>query len=85
MNAVKPLYKSTSLEQALVEYEILKDLYSKRYPKVITSLESNESLFSFYKYPPQIRRSLYTTNIVEGLNKQLKRQTKKKEQFPNED
>ncbi|NLW14801.1 MAG: IS256 family transposase [Erysipelothrix sp.] len=85
MNPVKPLYRSTTLKQTLIEYENLKALYGKRYPKVITSLESNESLFSFYKYPLQIRRSLYTTNIVEGLNKQLKRQTKKKEQFPNED
>ena len=38
----------------------------------------------FYNFPKSIRRSIYTTNLVEGLNKQLKRQTKKKEQFPNE-
>lgn len=36
-------------------------------------------------YPPKIRRSFYTTNIVEGLNIQLKRQTKNKEQLPYED
>ena len=84
-NAAKPLYQSNSLEEALNKFEKFKEAYIKKYPKVIKLLESNESLFSFYKYPVQIRRSIYTTNLVEGLNKQLKRQTKKKEQFPNED
>ena len=85
MNAVKPLYQSSNLEEALQEYDNLKETYGKKYPKIFKLLESNESLYSFYKYPIQIRRSIYTTNLVEGLNKQLKRQTKKKEQFPNED
>ena len=85
MNAVKPLYQSQNLESATSEFNNLKDAIGKKYPKVIKLLETNESLFSFYKYPLQIRRSIYTTNLVEGLNKQLKRQTKKKEQFPNEE
>ena len=85
MNAVKPLYQSSNLEEALQEYDNLKETYGKKYPKIFKLLESNESLYSFYKYPIQIRRSIYTTNLVEGLNKQLKRQTKKKEQFPNEE
>lgn len=85
MNAVKPLYQSLNLESATSEFNNLKDAIGTKYPKVIKLLETNESLFSFYKYPIQIRRSIYTTNLVEGLNKQLKRQTKKKEQFPNEE
>lgn len=85
MNLVKPLYKSEDYDSALIKFEKLKDEILSRYPKVIKLLESNESLFSFYKYPMQIRSSIYTTNLVEGLNKQLKRQTKKKEQFPNEE
>lgn len=85
MNAVKPLYQSSNLEEALQEYDNLKETYGKKYPKIFKLLESNESLYSFYKFPIQIRRSIYTTNLVEGLNKQLKRQTKKKEQFPNEE
>src|SRR5690554_4696559 len=85
MDAIKPLYRSSNLEAARLEFKKLKDSIGKVYPKVIKLLESNESLFSFYRYPKQIRSSIYTTNLVEGLNKQLKRQTKKKEQFPNED
>lgn len=85
MNAVKSLYQSNNLVIAIKEFEKLKDTYGKKYPKIIKLLEENESLFSFYNYPIQIRCSIYTTNLVEGLNKQLKIQTKKKEQFPNED
>ena len=85
MDAIKPLYRSSNLEAARLEFKKLKDSIGKVYPKVIKLLESNESLFSFYRYPKQIRSSIYTTNLVERLNKQLKRQTKKKEQFPNED
>ena len=84
MESVKPLYSSKNLDDALIEFEKLKTEIGQKYPKVITLLEYNESLFSFYNFPQTIRRSIYTTNLVEALNKQLKRQTKKKEQFPNE-
>lgn len=57
----------------------------ERYPKVVTLLQSNPSLYTFYEFPAGIRSSIYTTNSIEGLNKQLKRDTKRKEQFPNED
>lgn len=57
----------------------------ERYPKVVTLLQSNPSLYTFYEFPAEIRSSIYTTNSIEGLNKQLKRDTKRKEQFPNED
>lgn len=84
MESVKPLYTSKNHAEALLEFKKLRDNIGKRYPKVIELLDKNESLFSFYNFPTSIRRSIYTTNLVEGLNKQLKRQTKKKEQFPNE-
>lgn len=84
MDSVKPLYGSRNIKEALLEFDKLKIAIGSKYPKVITLLENNESLFSFYNFPQSIRRSIYTTNLVEGLNKQLKRQTKKKEQFPNE-
>ena len=41
-------------------------------------------MFTFYRFPKAIRRSIYTTNLIESLNKKLKRSTKRKEQFPNE-
>lgn len=85
MDLTKELYNADSEKEALEklnEYEIN---LIKKYPKVIAHIKSNESLFSFYSFPKSIQRSLYTTNLIESLNKQIKRQTKKKEQFPNED
>lgn len=47
------------------------------------TLES--SLLTFYNFPHTIRRTIYSTNLIEGFNKQLKRYTRRKEQFPNEE
>src|SRR5690554_3204634 len=45
MDAIKPLYRSSNLEAARLEFKKLKDSIGKVYPKVIKLLESNESLF----------------------------------------
>ena len=41
-------------------------------------------MFTYYEYPECVRATIYTTNLIEGNNKQLKRDFKKKEQFPTE-
>ncbi|NRE73934.1 transposase, partial [Enterococcus faecium] len=45
----------------------------------------NPAILTFYNFPPSIRRTIYSTNLIEGFNKQLKKYTKRKEQFPNEE
>ena len=57
----------------------------KSLPSAVAVLEGLAFLFEFYESPAVIRRSKYTTNLIENLNKNLKRGTKRKEQFPNED
>ena len=47
MDSVKPLYGSRNINEALLEFDKLKTTISSKYPKVITMLENNESLFSF--------------------------------------
>ena len=47
-------------------------------------LDVRDCLFTYYLFPKSIRRSIYTTNIIENYNKHLKKGIKKKEQFPNE-
>ena len=86
MGDAKQIYQAGSLAEALEAYEIFKRDHRKRYPKVVHLLENNmESLFSFFTFPKAIRPSIYTTNLIENLNKQLKRDMKRKEQFPNEE
>lgn len=52
---------------------------------MVQRFNDTSSLFTFLEFPSAIRSSIYTTNIIEGFNKHLKRYTKRKEQFPNED
>ena len=52
---------------------------------MIDILNDLEDLFTYYAFPKAIQRSIYTTNLIENFNKNLKRGTKAKEQFPNED
>ena len=59
--------------------------YTKKYPKAVKVIKDNPSLFTFYDYPEEIQRSIYTSNPIESFNKKLKRNIRKKEQFPNED
>lgn len=58
--------------------------YQRTYPKLTTFFSNKTNLFSFYHYPKSIRKTIYTTNLIESNNKSLKRKTKPKEQFPNE-
>jgi putative transposase len=84
LDLLKPVYQASNqleAEEALSHFNLQ---VSPRYPKVVKLLNQNQSLFSFMLFPKSIQRSLYTTNLLEGMNKQLKRQTKRKEQFPNE-
>lgn len=55
----------------------------KRYKRV-EKLAELSGFFTFYDFPEAIRSIIYTTNVIESFNKQLKRQIDKKEQFPNE-
>ena len=61
------------------------DKCHKIYPKVIDILKDTGDLFTFYAFPKSIQRSIYTTNLIESFNKNLKRGTNAKEQFPNEE
>ena len=58
--------------------------WKHKYPSMVKSLSSNENLFTFYDYPECVRQTIYSTNLIEGNNKQLKRSFKNKEQFPSE-
>ena len=81
----KEVYHSKTREEAISVLGCFKDKWKKRYPKVIQTLENNDYLFTYYDYPKEVRSSIYTTNLIEGFNKQIKRKYKAKEQFPTEE
>ena len=85
MKDLKEVYNAKSAEDAESALYDFMMKYRNIYPKAVAVLEDLTSLFTFYKFPEEIRRSIYTTNLIENLNKNLKRGTKCKEQFPNEE
>ena len=85
LSDLKEVYQAKSKQEALVNLEEFKLKVGKHYPKVVQCLHNTAALLSFYDFPQSIQRSIYTTNLIENLNKQLKRNTKRKEQFPNEE
>ena len=80
----KLVYQANSKEEALVQVDFMVKKWGKQYPRVVNLL-LNPAIVTFYNFPPTIRRTIYSTNLIEGFNKQLKRYTRRKEQFPNED
>ncbi|EOS8077441.1 IS256 family transposase [Enterococcus faecium] len=80
----KLVYEASSKEEANNQIRFMIDKWKKQYPRVVKLL-MNPAILTFYNFPPSIRRTIYSTNLIEGFNKQLKKYTKRKEQFPNEE
>lgn len=83
-NDFKLVYQAASKEEAMNQISFMIDKWKKQYPRVVKLL-MNPAILTFYNFPPSIRRTIYSTNLIKGFNKQLKKYTKRKEQFPNEE
>lgn len=83
---LKTIYKATNEEDALENMLKFKDKWNKEYPSAVRSWEENWDILStFFAYPVEIRRIIYTTNIIEGLHRQFRKVTKTKAVFPTDD
>lgn len=80
----KLVYQASSKEEANNQIRFMIDKWKKQYPRVVKLL-MNPAILTFYNFSPSIRRTIYSINLIEGFNKQLKKYTKRKEQFPNEE
>ena len=81
----KAVYQASSKEEANTFLGSMIEKWQKTYPKVTQSLIKNQDLLTFYEFPPGIRRSIYSTNLIESFNKQIKKYSRRKEQFQNEE
>lgn len=80
----KKIYTSSNLENAKLEYENFKEKY-KENKKLIKKVEDNIAwIYQIFDYPKHIRKVIYTTNAIESLNSGLRRVTKGKGAFINE-
>lgn len=83
---LKKIYTSVNEESALERLIEFKDKWGNDYPSAVKSWEENwDILATFFAYPPEIRKIIYTTNIIEGLHRQFRKVTKTKSIFPNDD
>jgi transposase-like protein len=81
----KEVYTAASEELALDKLYQLKDKWGKQYPFAIRSWENNWDVLSpFFKYTEEVRKIIYTTNIIEGLHRQFRKVTKSKAMFPSD-
>ncbi len=86
MADLKAVYGAVDEESALVALDIFAERWDKKYPKISKSWQENwPNLSTYFKYPQEVRRLIYTTNAIEGFNRQLRKVTKSKSVFPTDD
>jgi putative transposase len=82
---LKAVYQASSRTEAEFYLGILAQHWEKKYPVAIKSWKTNwERLTSYFDYPEAIRRVMYTTNIIEGFHRQVRKVTKTKGAFTSD-
>jgi putative transposase len=82
---LKCVYKASTEELALTHLDNLKDKWGDKYAIVIDSWYNNWSqLSTFFNFSPEIRKMIYTTNTLEGFNRQIRKYTKARTLFPTD-
>ena len=83
---LKDVYKADTEDLALTALDDLEEKWGKKYPASIGSWRNNwTQLSTYFKYPSEIRKLIYTTNSIENFNRQLRKVTKSKTIFPTDD
>lgn len=83
---LKPIYKAPTEEIALAALDEFEAKWGKKYPLGVKSWRVNwTELSTMFKYPPEIRKLIYTTNAIENFNRQLRKVTKTKSAFVSDD
>lgn len=83
---MKQIYTSANIEAGFQALESFAAKWGEKYGYAVKSWYDNwEDLSRLFRYTPEIRRLMYTTNPIESLNRQFRKATKTRSQFPNED
>ena len=83
---LKEVYQAATEELALENLDRFEDKWGKKYPSSVASWRNNwTQLSTYFKYPPEIRKIIYTTNSIENFNRQLRKVTKSRTIFPTDD
>ncbi len=83
---LKPVYKAATEDIALAALDEFEAKWGVKYPLGVKSWRANwTELSTMFKYPPEIRKLIYTTNAIENFNRQLRKVTKTKSAFVSDD
>lgn len=83
---LKAVYAAVDEAAALEALEVFAQRWDQKYPKISASWQENwPNLSTYFKFPQEVRRLIYTTNAIEGFNRQLRKVTKAKSVFPTDD
>ena len=86
MKDLKEVYKAPTEELALAQLDKLKETWGNSYGMVIDSWYNNwNNLSTFFDFSPRIRKMIYTTNSLEGFNRQVRKYTKSRNIFPTDE
>jgi len=86
MTDLKLIYRALNKEMAEKALNDLEDKWGKKYSIVTTSWRNNwNNLSHYFKFTSEIRKIMYTTNIIEAVHRQFRKLTKTKGAFSNED
>ena len=83
---LKTIYTATNAEMAKENLKSFRTKWNEKYPTIADSWERNwEGLIPFLSYPDYIRKAIYTTNAIESLNRSLRKVSKNRGSFPNDE
>lgn len=83
---LKHVYRASTVEQAEEALKNFEKTWDSRYPMISKSWRTNWSrIIPFFAYPEEIRKVIYTTNVIESLNNSLRKITKTRNSFPNDE
>lgn len=81
---LKTIYKADSFEEAQAALLELKEKWKKTYKRELDSWENDlPVLLTFFKYPKDVQQYLYTTNLIERLNREVRKRLKTMDSLPN--
>lgn len=85
MASLKKVYTASTKEQGETELDEMEKEWKTKYPSMVKSWQANwERLSNYFKYPHEIRKVIYTTNIIESFHSQLRKVTKSKRVFSSD-
>lgn len=83
---MKNIYNAVNKEMAALELDNFDKKWGSKYAYAIRSWRNNwDDLTSFFDFPLEIRKIIYTTNVIENMNGKIRKYTKNKLSFPNDD